>query len=152
MNSDCVRLFNGRHTSAVCSIACSPDGKHLVSGGEDGKVILWDLDKAQCLDEWSSERLPLPEVDISTAAITGKLPESSGALAHTRTVTSVTYSADGNIIATGSLDGTIKLWNPSRKHKNALIKTLKTNATPVTTLRFTPRNVLLAAGIFSPNI
>jgi hypothetical protein len=33
------------HTSSVLSAAFSPDGRTLVSGGDDNKLLLWDLEK-----------------------------------------------------------------------------------------------------------
>ena len=30
------------HSSSVKAVACTPDGKHVVSGSSDSKLILWD--------------------------------------------------------------------------------------------------------------
>ncbi len=65
------------HKGAVWSVAFSPDGKHLVSGGQDGTVKVWDAATGQ-------ELLTLK--------------------GHTSPVRSVAFSPDGNRIATGAGD------------------------------------------------
>jgi len=34
------------------AIALSPDGKKVVSGGEDGSVRLWDIDTGKVIGRW----------------------------------------------------------------------------------------------------
>ena len=74
-------------------IAYSPDGKQLALATSIG---IWLYDTA------TYEPLSL---------LTG----------HTDRVQSVAYSADGKILASGSSDGTIRLWDPSdhKKHRCA---------------------------------
>jgi len=79
-----LRIFLHGHTKTVRSVAFSPDGKILASGGYDGNVILWDL-----------AGYPL-EPPLS---------------AHKDIIYSVAFSPEGKIVASGSADGTIILWD-----------------------------------------
>lgn len=75
---------NPRGGVAVRSVAFSPDGKSLVSGGKDQLAKIWDVS-------------------------TGKLLHVLRG--HKRDVSSVTFSPDGNIVATGGYDELVKIWN-----------------------------------------
>jgi len=78
---------------AMLSAAFSPDGKVLAAGGYDrkGYVHLWDTHTGQEL------------------ALLAARPNSFG------TVTGVCFSADGNLLATVSEDGVIRLWKSERE-------------------------------------
>lgn len=63
---------------------------------------------------------------------------------HSWIVTCVAYSPDGNVLASGSQDGSIRLWNP---HTAELIRAFHANDGAVWTLQFTPRgDQIVAAG------
>jgi WD40 repeat protein len=83
-----VQTLEG-HLAAVGSLAFSPNGKMLVSGGghTDGAMIFWD---------------PATGEQRQTVR-TGR--ESVSALA---------FSPDGKILASGSDDNTVKLWDVSK--------------------------------------
>ena len=68
----------------MLSVAFSPDGKTLASGGRDGNVKLWD---------------------VATERNTATHNEHFGA------VSSVAFSPDGKTLASGSWDKTINLWD-----------------------------------------
>jgi WD40 repeat protein len=70
----------------VNSLAFSPDGRILASGGYDSSVILWDPQRGQRIGE------PL------------KIPGGSG-------VNSVAFSPDGRILVSGGDDGSVILWD-----------------------------------------
>lgn len=74
--------FQG-HEGAIYALAVSADGKHLLTGGTDRTVRLWDFASRQQLRLWQG---------------------------HNRTVTAVALSPDGRVAASGSEDGTIRLW------------------------------------------
>jgi WD40 repeat protein len=72
------------HTGSVTSLAFSPDGKRLVSAGEDRAVKLWDTGTGQ-------EALTLG--------------------GHPGGVRSVAFSPDGRLVAAAGNDGTITIWD-----------------------------------------
>jgi WD40 repeat protein len=78
-----LRTFSG-HTSAVLSMAFSPDGRHVLSGSDDSTARLWDVETGSLLQTYTG---------------------------HTARVSSVTFSPDGSRILSGSWDGTIRLWD-----------------------------------------
>ncbi|MHC1592864.1 MAG: WD40 repeat domain-containing protein, partial [Methermicoccaceae archaeon] len=61
---------------------------------------------------------------------------------HSDTVRSVAFSPDGKLVASGSNDGTVKLWNVSTR---GYVATLEFNG-PVLSVAFSPDGKLLASG------
>ncbi|HKV39221.1 MAG TPA: WD40 repeat domain-containing protein, partial [Blastocatellia bacterium] len=84
-----VRLSDG-HRRAVRQVVFSPDGRLVVSVGEDAKAIVWDF----------ARRKPL-------ATLTDQ----------TDWITSVAFSPDGKYFATGSQDNTIVVWDATSIEK-----------------------------------
>jgi WD40 repeat protein len=119
--------ING-HFSPVYSIAFSPDGKMLASGGTDGYVILWDAETREVIGEpfkgqtgfvWSVAFTPDGKTlasasddrtvilwDVATRTQIGQ-PLAG----HKGAVISVAFSPDGKTLASGSEDDAIILWN-----------------------------------------
>lgn len=122
--SQLKKLKDFHTTAEVNALVFSPDGKMLASGGSDGKVWLyWDLDKS----------------DISSR-ILGY---------HQENVASVAFNCNGAILASGSDDNTITLWNLENKSETKLIATLREHKKAVRALAFSPNEdngYLLASG------
>lgn len=86
---DSIHTFEG-HTAGVYSVAWSPTNPFLVAtGGGDDKGFMW----------YAGE-----EAYRSTQ---GQVIELTG---HTDTISSIKFNFDGSILATGGMDGCVKLW------------------------------------------
>lgn len=79
-----LRTLEG-HASAVVSLAATPDGRGLVSGGADSTIRLWD-------------------------AATGELKRTIAN--HGDRVNALAWSPDGKYLASASRDRTVRVWQP----------------------------------------
>ena len=78
------------HRGGVQSVAWSPQGDRVVSGGDDGTVRLWDVATAQ----------PLATFEGHTANRHGQ-----------KGVRAVAWSPQGDRVVSGGQDGTVRLWD-----------------------------------------
>ena len=100
----------------VKSVAFSPDGKTLASGGGDNVIHLWDID-------------------------TGEINRTL--IGHTHWVFSLAFSPDGKTLASGGVDSVINLWDAhTGEHK----KTLNGHTTWVRSIAFSPDGKTLVSG------
>ena len=138
-NGDLVRDINFTEMGAVESLSFSPDGTRLAAASNDKTIAMWDPNTGETvwLDPSSTLAfLSQPDAVFATAyspvgsglplASAGQngtvhqwsywdtlvfsdrpFPGSSGA------VQDLAFSADGQLLAAGSLDGSLRLWNPS---------------------------------------
>ena len=74
------------HSNWITSLKISPDGRKLVSGGDDNTICIWDLE--------SGSREPIHVLEE-----------------HKMAVTSLTITPDGKRIISGSNDHTIRVWD-----------------------------------------
>jgi WD40 repeat protein len=126
-----------KHEDAVTAVAIAPDGKHFATGGNDQKVILWDvatgMERAVLEQRAAVTNLKFSKdgsmlavvlVDHGTRVFelaTGNLRTTLWG--HEKPIEDVDFHPDGNYLATASRDSTVGLWSlsdGSLKHRLAV--------------------------------
>lgn len=112
------------HTGPVLSVGLRPGGTHLVSGGSDKTVRIWEWDKDKPLFTMAG---------------------------HTDEVVDVAYSADGKWVVSASKDRTARLWNPVTGREARLLYTSPKGITP-TKVAFHPQSKWVTVGYSDGNV
>ena len=88
------------HQGPVFAAAFTPDGKFILSGGFDRRVLLWDPGT-------------VPEDDLKSRVLGRPRPKTpvTELLGHTGAVRSVDVSQDGKLAVTCGHDNTVKVWD-----------------------------------------
>lgn len=72
------------HSNNMSSVSYSLDGQLLATGGEDGKVKLWNVHSGFCFVTFSE---------------------------HSNSITAITFSGNKKFVVSASLDGTIRAYD-----------------------------------------
>ena len=140
-----------RQPSKIYTVSFSPDGETIASGGEDTTVKIWSI-----------AALKHPATQNSTHARDGELLATLRG--HSKWVFGVSFSPDGQTLASGSADGTVKLWSlagvgdkrptdaSNIKPESRLLRTLEGHADRVTQVSFSPEGKTLASASFDKTI
>ncbi|CAL9558455.1 Serine_threonine-protein kinase PknD [Nocardiopsis dassonvillei] len=154
------RLTLARHGGVVHTVAFSPDGTTLATGGgeRNGTARLWDVDTGEHLTTLTHNDY-VESVSFSpdgAALATGGGNDNGAARLwdvgageistltdHQSYVYSVAFSPDGAALATGGTDGTARLWNADTGEH---ITTLTGHNGAVQSVAFSPDSTTLATG------
>ncbi|MEM7032993.1 MAG: NB-ARC domain-containing protein [Chloroflexota bacterium] len=118
-NGQLFKTLHG-HTDRLRTLAFSPDGQWLVSGGADQTVRLWHIETDECRHTFSG---------------------------HTDWVLTVAFSPNGKMVASGSKDGTIRLWKIGLEQTSEpCLRVLSGHTGWVESIAFSPDGRLLASG------
>lgn len=149
----------------VMSASFSPDGQHLVTGEKGGTVRLWNLNEKQQIKFRANPDFNIRTIvssvsfspdgqHLATAAIVGdesreegpvRLWNSSGKLlaefkGHPRGALSLSFSPNGQLLASAGADRIARLWNLSGKQ----LVEFKGHKEAVRSVSFSPNGQLLA--------
>lgn len=125
-----IRTFTG-HTGSIYTLCISPDGQTLVSGGRDTTLKVWDLQAIGKYNSFSPTSRVIGDGLIYT--LTG----------HSESINCVAMTPNGQLLASGSEDNTIKLWDLNTEE---CLATLEGHEAGVKSVAITPDGETLVSG------
>lgn len=121
-----IRHLLQGHMQEIYSLDFSRDGRFLVSGSGDKSARVWDIEKGVCVFDLRIEDFIHNEHGPIDAGIT-----------------SVALSPDGKLVAAGSLDTMVRVWNVQTGQQ---VERLKGHKDSVYSVAFSPDGKCLVSG------
>ncbi|KAE9039304.1 hypothetical protein PR003_g5115 [Phytophthora rubi] len=139
------------HEAGVSAACWSPDSRHLASASDDRTARLWDVETAKTLATLGATHrsldaaltTPLSLLEGSSAALGLDEDGQNGAVvnadpsveSHTGFVSCVAFNPQGSLVATGSHDENVRLWDVRSGRSVAIIGA---HQEPVVSVQFHP--------------
>jgi WD40 repeat protein len=146
-----IKEFNaagGGHTDKITALVVSPDGKTLITGGEDNTIRIWDVSSGKVIRVLQGHQGFINSLTLSRDGQTLvsasrdhtirvwllDLNDTHRSLNdHTASVWSAVYSPDGTLAASAGADRKIRIWNTET---GAITAELPGHSIAVTALAF----------------
>ena len=160
------KVYEG-HRGFVFQVCFSPDGIHLASCGDDKNIILWNRSTGKRLAKLKDKYSRVltcqynPLGTLIAAVVDGEKVRIWSAVTHEvvsvledhhiAPIVCCAFSADGEILATGSGDKTFALWNPSEPHPMPVFH-LKAHDNWIQAIAFSPDGKYLVTGSLDKNL
>jgi len=114
-SGQCLRTLHG-HDNWIRALVFHPNGKFLLSASDDKSVKVWDLATGRCTRTLDAHSHFVTNIAWGRARVdTGTAPAPDGAGANGSAGGAVAAAAEKrvvNVIATASVDLTVKIWTP----------------------------------------
>jgi WD40 repeat protein len=145
------------HAGPVGGLAVTPDGKYLITGGDDKTVRVWDANTAKQLRSFQGHMDKVTAVavrpdgkQIASASADGAVrvwdlnttDDHKAATDAKQSLWAVAVSPDGKLVATAGADKSIRIYDAD----TAKLKATLDAKAAVTSLAFLPDGKLVAAG------
>lgn len=154
----CLATLVG-HEKGCSECAWSACGRYVVSASDDKNVHLWcvDPDAARGADDENDATNAPASSETSAPIGDGDGEKKSGGVpgvfgeclrvfsGHTAHVFSLDLSPAGNVLVTGSVDETVRLWDVRR---GTCMNVLPAHSDPVTSVRFSPDGTVVCSGSY----
>ncbi|MEM9859714.1 MAG: caspase family protein, partial [Bacteroidota bacterium] len=165
------------HSGKVFNVLYTPDGTRIISVSEDKSIRIWDAKSGELLNKYESEIGTGPKGMLYTSAITpdGNILAVSGypvnddadnyiifidlntgkqvstAIGHDNVINTLDFTGDGKYLASGSDDGTIRIWQFSNDEETKSIHQIDVGSR-VANLSFNKKTNALVVASESKNL
>ncbi|XP_034721145.1 katanin p80 WD40 repeat-containing subunit B1-like, partial [Etheostoma cragini] len=125
-----LQEFEAHSSSVTCLALGKSSGRLLATGGDDCRVNIWAVSKANCIMSLTGHKNPVECVQFNTSEEQVVAGSQSGSIrvwdleaakifrtlmGHKSNVTSLGFHPFGHFLASSSMDTNIKLWDVRRK-------------------------------------